>query len=191
LRPCTDVTVVDVIDLNRPGIAKIGDMQPDVVLVDLGQTDPEAAVRMVKSASGLTRLVAFAFDETDDDVFACAAAGFCGYVARNSGAEELYRTLVDVMEGRMHCAPHIAATMFARLARSQRKFDPQGPLPALSSRGSEILPLVEQGRSNKEIARQLAISTATVKNHMHNILLKLQVSRRGQAAARVRGSHAA
>ena len=191
MRPCTDVTVVDVIDLNRPGIAKIADMQPDVVLVDLGQTDPEAAVRMVKSASGLTRLVAFAFDETDDDVFACAAAGFCGYVARNSGAEELYRTLVDVMEGRMHCAPHIAATMFARLARSQRKFDPQGPLPAPSSRESEILALVEQGRSNKEIARQLAISIATVKNHIHNILLKLQVSRRGRAAARVRGSHAA
>ena len=66
MRPCTDVTVADIIDLSRPGIAKIADIQPDVVLVDLGQTDPEAAVRMVKSASGLTRLVAFAFDEIDD-----------------------------------------------------------------------------------------------------------------------------
>ena len=60
-----------------------------------------------------------------------------------------------------------------------------------SSRESEILALVEQGRSNKEIARQLAISVATVKNHMHNILQKLQVGRRGQAAARVRRSRAA
>ena len=60
-----------------------------------------------------------------------------------------------------------------------------------SSRESEILALVEQGRSNKEIARELAISIATVKNHMHSILQKLQVSRRGQAAARLRGSHAA
>ena len=59
-------------------------------------------------------------------------------------------------------------------------------MPALSSREGEILALVEQGRSNKEIARQLAISAATVKNHMHNILQKLQVSRRGQAAARLR-----
>ena len=90
----------------------------------------------------------------------------------------------------MHCAPHIAAAMFARLARVQREFDPQGPLPALSSRQSEILAHVEQGRSNKEIARQLGISVATVKNHMHNILQKLQVGRRGQAAARARGSHA-
>ena len=91
----------------------------------------------------------------------------------------------------MHCDPHIAAAMFARLARSQREFDPQEPLPNLSSREREILALVEQGHSNKEIARQLAISAATVQHHMHNILQKLQVSRRGQAAARLRGSRAA
>jgi DNA-binding NarL/FixJ family response regulator len=64
------------------------------------------------------------------------------------------------------------------------------PLPALSARESEILALVDQGRSNKEIARQLAISPATVKNHMHNLLQKLQVSRRGQAAVRLRPHHA-
>jgi two-component system nitrate/nitrite response regulator NarL len=54
----------------------------------------------------------------------------------------------------------------------------------------EILPLAARGRANKEIARQLAISAATVKNHMHNILQKLQVSRRGQAATRLRGHYA-
>jgi ATP/maltotriose-dependent transcriptional regulator MalT len=59
-------------------------------------------------------------------------------------------------------------------------------LPALTIRESEILALAEEGRSNKEIARVLAISCATVKNHMHNILQKLQVSRRGQAVARLR-----
>jgi DNA-binding CsgD family transcriptional regulator len=68
--------------------------------------------------------------------------------------------------------------------------DQQEPLLALSSREAEIRALVEQGRSNKEIARQLAISSATVKNHLHNILQKFQVSRCGQAAARLRGSHA-
>ena len=65
------------------------------------------------SLSGGTRLIAFALDETDDQVFACAAAGFCGYV---SGADALHRTLLDAVEGRMHCAPYIAAAMFARLA---------------------------------------------------------------------------
>ena len=106
--------------------------------------------------------------------------------AREGGAEELYRALVDAVAGRMHCAPHIAAAMFGRLARLLHQPEPQEPMPDLSPRETEILALVEQGRSNKEIARQLAISVATVKNHMHNILQKLQVSRRGQAAARLR-----
>jgi two-component system, NarL family, nitrate/nitrite response regulator NarL len=187
----TDVTVVDVIDLDPCSIAKIAAAQPDVVLVDLGQTPPAAAARAIKAVCLRARLVAFALEETDDHVFACAAAGFCGYVARDSGVDELHRALVDAVEGRMHCAPHIAAAMFARLARLKQEFDPQAPLRALSSRESEILALVEQGRSNKEIARQLAISIATVKNHMHNILQKLQVGRRGQAVARLRGSNAA
>jgi len=183
--------VVDVIDLGPQGIAKIADAQPDVVLVDLGQTDLVAAARAIKAVCLRARLVAFALDETNDQVFTCAAAGYCGYVPRESGAGELYRALVDTVEGRLHCAPQIAAAMFTRLAGLLREPDPQAPLPNLSSRESKILALVEQGRSNKEIARQLAISAATVKNHMHNILHKLQVSRRGQAAARLRGSRAA
>jgi len=172
LRCRADVIVVDVIDLGPQGIAKIADAQPDVVLVDLGQTDPATAAQVIKTVSHGVKLVAFGLDETNDHVFACAAAGFCGYVARESGADELHRALVDAVAGRMHCDPHEL-------------------LPSLSSRESEILALVEQGRSNKEIARELAISIATVKNHMHSILQKLQVSRRGQAAARLRGSHAA
>jgi len=116
LRYRADVIVVGVVDLDPRCIAKIAEAQPDVMLVDLGQTDPAAAARMIKAVSGGTRLVAFALDETDDHVFACAVAGFCGYVARESGADELHRTLVDAVEGRMHCAPHIAAAMCARLA---------------------------------------------------------------------------
>jgi two-component system, NarL family, nitrate/nitrite response regulator NarL len=107
------------------------------------------------------------------------------HVPRECGAEELHRALMGAMEGRMHCAPHIAAAMFSRLAGFLREPDAPEALPSLTPRESEILALVEQGRSNKDIARQLAISSATVKNHMHNILQKLQVSRRGQAAARL------
>ena len=97
----------------------------------------------------------------------------------------------SAMAGRMHCAPHIAAAMFSRLAGLLREAEPPASLPPLSARESEILALVAEGRSNKEVARRLAISAATVKNHMHNILQKLQVSRRGEAAARLRLSPAA
>jgi two-component system, NarL family, nitrate/nitrite response regulator NarL len=180
------VEVMDAVSLDAEGIARMVAAAPDVVLVDLGQTDAVAAARLVRDARPEAKLVAFALDERDTDVFACAAAGFCSYVARESGAEELLRALVDAMGGRMHCAPHIAAAMFRRLADLLRTADPRASLPALTSRESEILALAEAGRSNKEIARDLAISCATVKNHMHNILQKLQVTRRGQAVARLR-----
>jgi two-component system nitrate/nitrite response regulator NarL len=186
LRGRNGVIVLDATDLGPLGIAKIADAKSDVVLVDLVQTDAAVAAPLIKAASPGAKLVAFALDETEDCVLACAAAGFSGYVRRESNADELHRAVVNVMAGRMHCAPHIAAAMFARLAGVLREPEPQPSLPSLSQRESEILALVEQARCNKEIARQLAISPATVKNHMHNLLQKLQVSRRGQAAARLR-----
>jgi two-component system nitrate/nitrite response regulator NarL len=186
LRGRDGIIVLDAVDLGPLGIARIADANPDVVLVDAGPAGSVATARLVKAASPAAKLVAFALEETEGDVLACAAAGYSGYIRRESGAEELHSAVVDAMEGRMRCAPHIAAAMFARLAGLFREPDPQPSLPSLSQRESEILALVDQGRSNKEIARQLAISAATVKNHMHNLLQKLQVSRRGQAASRLR-----
>lgn len=180
------VSVVDAVSLDAQGIARIAAAEPDVILVDLGQTDAVTAARLMRGACPDTKLVAFALDEIDTGVFACAAAGFSSYVPRESSAEELLRALVDAMDGRMRCAPHIAAAMFRRLADFLREARPQASLPPLTVRESEILALAEKGRSNKEIARDLTISCATVKNHMHNILQKLQVSRRGQAVARLR-----
>jgi DNA-binding NarL/FixJ family response regulator len=184
LRDRDGLVVVDTVDLGPQGIAKIRDAQPDVVLVDLGQADPVTAARVIEDASPGAKLVAFALDEIDENVFACAAAGFCTYVPRESGTNELHRALLDAMEGRLHCAPHIAAAMFRLLAVLLQESSRES-LPNLSLRESEILELVAQGRSNDDIARQLAISSATVKNHVHAILEKLHVRRRGQAVAQL------
>src|SRR5262249_13242159 len=150
------VTVVDAVCPDAWGIARIVAAQPDVVLVDLGQADPVVAARLLKTAIPGAKLVAFALDEIDADVFACAAAGFSNYVPREGGAEELYRALVDAVDGRMHCAPHIAAAMFYRLAGLLRAAAPGTALPSLTPREREILALAEEGCSNKEIARHLA-----------------------------------
>ena len=158
------VSVVDAVSLDAQGIARIAAAEPDVILVDLGQTDAVTAARLMRGACPDTKLVAFALDEIDTGVFACAAAGFSSYVPRESSAEELLRALVDAMDGRMRCAPHIAAAMFRRLADFLREARPQASLPPLTVRESEILALAEEGRSNKEIARVLTISCATVKN---------------------------
>jgi len=107
------------VHLLREGLAATLRGRDGVVVmdvVDLGETDPVAAARLIKAASPATKLVAFPLDEIDERVFACAAAGFSSYVPREGGPDELHRALVDAVEGRMHCAPHIAAAMFNRLA---------------------------------------------------------------------------
>jgi len=83
--------------------------------------------RLLKVACPEAKLVAFALADIDDAVFACAAAGFSGYVPRESGADELYRALIDAARGRMNCAPHIAAAMFSRLSDLLR----QRPVPTV------------------------------------------------------------
>jgi two-component system nitrate/nitrite response regulator NarL len=186
LRGRAGLVVVDAVNLDAAGLARIAEAAPDVVLVDLAQRDAATTARLVKAAGARAKLLAFALAEIDDDVFACAAAGFSGYVPQESNADDLYHALVDMVHGRMRCAPHISAAMFSRLADLLRDVGPQASLPILTSRESEILTLAEKGSSNKEIARCLRISCATVKNHMHNILQKLQVKRRGQAVARLR-----
>jgi two-component system nitrate/nitrite response regulator NarL len=188
LRGRAHLIVCDGVDLSPRGIARIADAKPDVILVDMGQISGALAERLIKRirhADARAKLVAFGLDEIDDRVFACATAGFSGYVSSESGADELHRALIDAAEGRMHCEPHIVAAMFHCLAGLQRELNGRGSLPSLTPRENEILMLVAQGRSNKDIARQLGISSATVKNHMHSILQKLRVSRRGQAVARL------
>ncbi len=190
LRDRDGIVVIDAVNLDPDGIARIAAIAPDVVLVDLGHTDPTAVTPLLKIACSEAKLVAFALAEINDDVFACAAAGFSGYVPREGGADELYRALMDAAGGRMNCAPHITAAMFSRLSDLLQKMPARMALPALTARESEILALAEEGISNKEIARNLRISSATVKNHIHNILLKLQVGRRGEAVARLRACRA-
>ena len=90
------------------------------------------------------------------------------------------------MASAIRLKPHIVAAIFDYLAGFLQELNRRGSLPPLTLRENEILALVAQGRSNKEVARELTISSATVKNHMHNILQKLRVSRRGQAVARLR-----
>ena len=181
-----DITILDSVNLEPAGIARIAELAPDVVLVDLAHVDVATITRLIKLACTKAKLVAFALAEVDADVFACAAAGFSGYVPRESGADELYGALIDVASGRMHCPPHITAAMFNRLSNLMQQAPVPVPLPELTARESAILRLANEGRSNKAIARELQISSATVKNHMHHILQKLQVGRRGEAAARLR-----
>jgi DNA-binding NarL/FixJ family response regulator len=190
LRERDGINVIDAVGLDPQEIARIATAMPDVVLVDLGRTEPAAIGALFKVSCSKAKLVAFALAEVDEDVFACAAAGFSGYVPSDGGTDEVYRAMIGAANGRMHCAPHIAAAMFSRLSVLTQQQPARAALHSLTAREKEIMGLAEDGRSNKEIARQLRISAATVKNHIHNILQKLHVGRRGEAVARLRNTRA-
>jgi DNA-binding NarL/FixJ family response regulator len=131
-------------------------------------------------------VIAFAIGDEEQDAILCAEAGAAGYVSREASVEDLVSTIVRVAEGEFPCTPRIAALLAQRVSSLAASRDENALATSLTAREREVLRLVDEGLSNKEIARQLGIGVSTVKNHVHNILDKTQASGRGQAAARVR-----
>jgi DNA-binding NarL/FixJ family response regulator len=160
---------------------------PDVVLLDLAGDDGAGTVRaFVDSAPG-TQVVALGVTEADDHVLPLVEAGVAGYVTREASVDDLLATVASVAAGETICSPRMTATLLRRVALLARDRRPAaGNGRELTRREREIVDLIDEGLSNKEIAARLRIELATVKNHVHNILDKLQVHRRGEAAAAVR-----
>ena len=132
-------------------------------------------------------MVALGVADADDHVLGCAEAGVAGYVPRDASLDDLVAVIESAFRGEAICSPRIAGSLLRRIATLAAGQNGTMPLAHLTGREREIVRLIDRGLSNKEIARDLGIEVATVKNHVHNILEKLQVRRRGEAAARMRG----
>ena len=167
------------------GMRQVRELQPDVVLLDTAGGHVTTA-RYVLEAAPDARVIALAAPEADEDLIALAEAGVLGYVTREQSLDELVATIAGVARDEMVCSPRIA-TVLVRRVRALAADRPQ-PTERLTTREAQVLELVAQGLSNKEIARRLYIEVTTVKNHVHNILEKLGVSRREEAVARMRMS---
>jgi DNA-binding NarL/FixJ family response regulator len=161
----------------------------DAILVDLGR-DGTAAVRRVATALPGVRIVALAVDEHSAETLALAEAGVSGYVTRDGSLQDLLATLDGVVRDELRCSPRVAGALLRRVQTLARAAEPPTMADRLTAREREVLELVDAGMANKEIARRLDIEVATVKNHVHHILEKLGASRRGEAAAQVRGAAA-
>lgn len=170
-------------------LERIGGDASMLVLVDMSAPQSHEAVRALLGGLPTLRIIGFAVPETDDAVIACAELGMAGFVRRNATLQELGDIVACVVRGELPCTPHVAATLFHRLAllASWRRDD---EAPRLTVREREIVALIDGGLSNKEIAVRLNIEVPTVKNHVHRILERLQVRRRGEAAARMRSASA-
>ncbi|CAM04270.1 LuxR family two component transcriptional regulator [Saccharopolyspora erythraea NRRL 2338] len=149
-----------------------------VVLLDVtGSQDGRSAVISLRTRDPGLRVVPMNVPEKESDILAYAELGAAGYLTRGHSIAELVRTVRSAAAGEFRCSPCVAAALSPGAAQSIVSAG------LLSHREAEIAELLEQGLSNQEIARRLCIALATVKNHVHNILDKLGVRGRAEAAA--------
>lgn len=156
-------------------------LSPDVILMDLVMPHVDgiqATQRIASQQPGLRILVLTSF-AGDDKVFPAIKAGALGYLLKDSSPEELIQAIRQVHRGEPFLEPSIARKVLTELSTPPKK--PLTPDP-LTARELDILRLVAQGRSNKEIAEELCITEMTVRTHVSNILAKLHLASRTQAA---------
>ena len=171
------------------GVALAQTLRPDVVLMDLrmpGMSGVEAT-RRLRSLVPEARVLVLTTFEDDDEVLAAIEAGAAGYMLKASPAEKLVEAICTVMRGGSPLEPSVASKVMAELARLSRRQSEercQRLADPLSTRELEVLRALCEGLSNKEIAGKLGLTEGTVKNHMTQVLSKLGVLDRTQAALR-------
>jgi DNA-binding NarL/FixJ family response regulator len=174
--------------LPRYGLAVVGRAaDPDVILVDVMGGTGIGLLRELAAGESGTPVLAVGVRDAGRNVLACIEAGAVGYVLQDASLDELADAAHRAVRDEPLASPHVIATLMRRVAVLSQN-SPTGTVGELTSRELEVVELIEQGLSNKEIAAQLSIAVTTVKNHVHSILEKLKVHRRGEAARLVRSS---
>jgi DNA-binding NarL/FixJ family response regulator len=168
----------------RQAVALSLELQPDVAIMDLNMPDMggiEATRRIAHGSPGVAILVLTMLSD-DDSVFAALRAGGRGYLLKGAGQAEIVRAVETVAEGGGVFGASVARRVMDHFSGRHAS----EPFPELTEREREILSMVAAGHNNTAIAAQLALAPKTVRNHISNILSKLQVSDRSQAIIRAR-----
>jgi DNA-binding NarL/FixJ family response regulator len=193
LSPQADLEVVGEAADGLAALEAVRTLAPDVVLMDLRmpRLGGAEATRRIRAEHPATRVIVLTTFEEEQDVFDALRAGAAGYLLKDASSERLGEAIRLAARGETWLQPSVAAKLVAEFGRlAQRLPGAMVPTPRpvepLSAREREVLRCLADGLSNKEIGRRLEISEGTVKNHMSQVLGKLQVLDRTQAALRAR-----
>jgi DNA-binding NarL/FixJ family response regulator len=180
-----DIEVIAECSDGNEAVERITELVPDLALIDVrlhGITGIEAT-RRARSAVPNVKVAILTISEDDDDLFAAVRAGATGYLLKELSIEELPDAVRAIVRGQSVLSPPMGTRLLAEFnALSRRVEEQRGTAPRLSDRELEVLRLVARGLSNKDIAAELVIAENTVKNHVRNILEKLQLRSRMEAA---------
>src|SRR5918997_3175404 len=182
-----DVVVVGEAANGDEAVGLARELEPDLILMDIkmpGLNGIEATREILRANPHVGVLMLTMFED-DDSVFAAMRAGAKGYLLKDSGGEAVVYAIRAVTSGEAVFGPGVAERIIGFFSVS-RSAAPQRAFPELTDREEEVLSLVAQGKSNQAISRQLFVSLKTVRNHVSNILVKLQVADRAQAVIRAR-----
>jgi two-component system, NarL family, nitrate/nitrite response regulator NarL len=212
-RPSIRVFVLADIRLYREGLSKALDQQAGLVVVGSAALDEHAVYHVTQCAAHVvlierpspndkrilgrigslfpgTKVVAFGVSEDEKEVLHCIEDGVAGYVSRDATLQQLITTIQSVARGEFACSPRQSYLLLRRASvlAAECRGGVVGAVSAITLRERDVITLVDEGLSNKEIAVRLVIEISTVKNHIHHVLCKLNATRRGQAAARARAN---
>lgn len=187
LHALPEIEVVGEAETGDEAIARAAELQPDVILMDIKMpriNGIEATRSIVRASPHIAVLMVTMFDD-DDSVFAAMRAGARGYLLKDAALADVLRAITAVSHGEAIFSPAIARRMMQYFAQARPNMV-SAAFPELTDREYEILTLIGQRCSNPEIAARLFLSPKTVRNHVSNILSKLQVADRAQAIVRAR-----
>lgn len=179
-----DIRIIGEAENGLEAVQKYQDLQPDVILMDLvmPKMDGIEAIRNIREQFPTARILVLTSFDDDDRVFPAIKAGAQGYLLKDTKPHELIQGILDVYNGQSSLDPSIAMKVIQELSQPN---DSVPETETLTEREHEVLSLISQGYSNPEISQIMVISNRTVGTHVSNILRKLHLSNRTQAALHV------
>jgi DNA-binding NarL/FixJ family response regulator len=177
-----DINVVGSAESGRETLDQIQKSRPNVALIDIGMPDKDGLdiTQALHKDLPEVKVIILGMPDLTEEIMTCIEAGAAGYVLKEASFEYLVESIHSVQRGEPFCSPRMAASLFSRVAELAREKIPENAIK-LTRREVEVINKIAEGFSNKEIAYKLSIELQTVKNHVHNILDKLQLQNRLEA----------